>query len=187
MRLRLPFLPFLLCLPFWAGAADVQFPLSHWCSPATATNRSVIIIPISLIPPIGVLPAYDRVRCTSDTNGIFWLSNMFAGTYTAEILAPPDATRFWFYVDTSNAVQNAASNLIVPTNAVPNGPDRYAYSATASDARYAPIILTPAAAPSAALINATGVGTNHLLRSVSGALMDYWSDGTNLYSKQLAP
>lgn len=32
-----------------------------------------------------------------------------------------------------------------------------------------------------------GSRTNHLLKNVGSALIDYWSDGTTLYSKQLAP
>jgi hypothetical protein len=45
-----------------------------------------------------------------------------------------------------------------------------------------------ASAPSAAQIGgAVGVSTNHQLWNVNGALVDYWSDGENSYSKQLAP
>ena len=43
-------------------------------------------------------------------------------------------------------------------------------------------------APTAASIGGTqGSVTNHLMLNVNGLLMDYWSDGTTLYSKQLAP
>jgi (2Fe-2S) ferredoxin len=43
-------------------------------------------------------------------------------------------------------------------------------------------------APTAASIGGTvGSVTNHLMLNVNGLLIDYWSDGTTLYSKQLAP
>ncbi|MES2367007.1 MAG: hypothetical protein V4563_14120 [Pseudomonadota bacterium] len=43
-------------------------------------------------------------------------------------------------------------------------------------------------APTAALIGGTvGSVTNHMLKNVNGALTDYWSDGTTLYSKVLGP
>lgn len=43
-------------------------------------------------------------------------------------------------------------------------------------------------APTAAFIGGTvGSKTNHLLKCVGGGLIDYWSDGTTLWSKQLAP
>jgi len=43
-------------------------------------------------------------------------------------------------------------------------------------------------APTAAFIGGTvGSVTNHLLKNVGGSLIDYWSDGTTLWSKQIAP
>jgi hypothetical protein len=43
-------------------------------------------------------------------------------------------------------------------------------------------------APTAAQIGGVvGSVTNHLMVNVGGALIDYWSDGTTLYSRQLAP
>jgi hypothetical protein len=42
-------------------------------------------------------------------------------------------------------------------------------------------------APSAALVGGDSTHTNHLLKNVGGGLIDYWSDGTTVYSKQLAP
>lgn len=49
-------------------------------------------------------------------------------------------------------------------------------------------IYTTVAAPLAATIGGSvGSVTNHMLLNVGGKLMDYWSDGTSLYSKQLAP
>ena len=43
-------------------------------------------------------------------------------------------------------------------------------------------------APTAASIGGTvGSVTNHLMLNVNGLLIDYWSDGATLYSKQLAP
>jgi hypothetical protein len=42
--------------------------------------------------------------------------------------------------------------------------------------------------PSAASIGGTvGSVTNHVMKNVNGALVDYWSDGTTVWSKQLAP
>jgi hypothetical protein len=43
-------------------------------------------------------------------------------------------------------------------------------------------------APTAAQIGGVvGSVTNHLMVNVGGALIDYWSDGTTLYSRRLAP
>lgn len=43
-------------------------------------------------------------------------------------------------------------------------------------------------APTAAIIGGTvGSVTNHLIKNVGGGLIDYWSDGATLWSKQLAP
>lgn len=47
---------------------------------------------------------------------------------------------------------------------------------------------TNQSAPTAGQVGGTvGSRTNHMLKSVGSALIDYWSDGTTLYSKQLAP
>lgn len=47
---------------------------------------------------------------------------------------------------------------------------------------------TNQATPTAAQIGGTvGSRTNHMLKNVGSALIDYWSDGTTVYSKQLAP
>jgi hypothetical protein len=50
------------------------------------------------------------------------------------------------------------------------------------------IFLQHASAPTAGDIGGTvGVTTNHLIRNVMGNLTNYWSDGTTLWSKRLAP
>ena len=50
------------------------------------------------------------------------------------------------------------------------------------------VYLKAATAPTAATIGGSvGSVTNHLLMNVGGSLIDYWSDGTTLYSKRLAP
>lgn len=50
------------------------------------------------------------------------------------------------------------------------------------------IFLQHASAPTAGEIGGTvGAITNHLTRNVTGKLTNYWSDGTTLWSKQLAP
>lgn len=56
---------------------------------------------------------------------------------------------------------------------------------TATNGYYLPQM---SAAPTAASIGGSvGSVTNHLLKNVNGALIDYYSDGTTLWSKQLAP
>jgi lysophospholipase L1-like esterase len=56
---------------------------------------------------------------------------------------------------------------------------------TATNGCYFPMITT---APTAASLGGrVGSVTNHQVANVNGLLIDYWSDGVTLYSKQLAP
>ena len=68
---------------------------------------------------------------------------------------------------------------------IPGGTLTVASTITATNGYYFP---QQSSAPTAASIGGTvGSVTNHLMLNVNGLLIDYWSDGTTLYSKQLAP
>lgn len=92
-----------------AMGASVGFVLQDFKAAAT-TNRTVFITPQYLEDP-GVVSSMDRLRFSSG-NGTFWVSNMYAGTYQLEIAAPPSSTRWTFWVDSTNAVQWAGSNIV---------------------------------------------------------------------------
>jgi len=118
------------------GYATVCFQLTNWCRAGVVTNRQVLVTPLWLTAS-GAVPVYDRKRLVSDATGTLWVTNMMVGVYDCDVMGPPDKTSFWIYVDPSNAVQNAATHMVVRTN-VTAGPERLAYSMSASDARYAP-------------------------------------------------
>lgn len=122
-----------------AHAASVTIPLGQVGS-APAASRSLTITPYSVYQ-LGLIPLTDdRTYGTSDTNGNF-VCTLPPGTYqcdVAPVWGQAGKTEFYFYVDPSNATQNAAANLLTTTpNTFP--PPQYAYSAAASDARFAPI------------------------------------------------
>ena len=80
----------------------------------------------------------------------------------------------------------AAGNLVMQNNAGTEGADLFTGSITATNGAY--YLQGTNTAPTAAQIGGTvGSVTNHLIKNVGGALIDYWSDGTTLWSKQLAP
>lgn len=131
----------ILALVLVAGAAlgatnAVKFELGDFTSQGT-TNRKVLVKP--LFAPVnvgGTVISVDPVMYNSG-NGFFWVSNMVAGSYQVELLAPPAVTRFTVGIPDTNGVLSAGDWLISPTNTAwpPGG---YAWSTTASDARYLP-------------------------------------------------
>jgi lysophospholipase L1-like esterase len=60
----------------------------------------------------------------------------------------------------------------------------YSSSITANTVHFPMNVATPTATSIGGVV---GSVTNHLMLNVHGRLMDYWSDGTTLYSKQIAP
>lgn len=76
---------------------------------------------------------------TSDVAGQFYVSNVLATTYSGQMLAPPNSLTFSFYVNSTNLGVVPAQNITsLPANTVQTYPaGQTAYSAQASDARYA--------------------------------------------------
>ena len=85
----------MLAFPLPATAVtNIHFTLQKFVAPAAATNRSVLITPLALQPATGIVAVYDRYRATSDSSGSFTITNVMAGTYQVDVLAPPDRTTF---------------------------------------------------------------------------------------------
>ena len=150
-----------------ATAAEVQhnvhFELSQW-GVNEVTNRKVLIKPLFLNAPAGTLAPEDVWMFTSDTNGGFWVSNMLSGTYHGEIQAPPTRTEFDFYVDTTNATQQAGDHLIEipePVNL------QFLYTAAQTDAAISNAL---AGAESNFTASATNLSAN---APANGALLSY--------------
>ena len=123
-----------------ASALDVTFNVGDW-QQNNVTNRTVIITPVAktLAPPIPLLPAYDRLKTNSSADGSFTNRGMVQGEYRVDIQAPPDLTTFYIYVPiNASYATNAYTMQVLPTNQVALGTG-FAYSSTASDARYQPI------------------------------------------------
>jgi hypothetical protein len=108
----------LLCLAAPLHAADVLFDLSDW-KLAAITNRSVLITPAAVQGVSGRIVAMDRLARTTGTNGTFWISNMVAGIYQADIQAPPSLTRLTLNIPDTNGPIRAAdytTNQVSPTS-----------------------------------------------------------------------
>jgi hypothetical protein len=116
-------------------AANVLIPLQT-CGVSPAANRGVILTPMQALGS-NTIPVMDKIQGTTDGNGN-WSPSLMPGVYQAEVRpawGQVGMTEFYFYVDPSNAVQDAFTNLLTKTNNI-WPPNQYAYSAQASDARY---------------------------------------------------
>lgn len=121
-----------------ARADDIYFPLGNLTT-GSVTNRKVLITPLELYPATNQMAVYDRTMLTSTTNGTLTISNMVQGLYRADIQAPPQLTSFYFFVPTNGTggTQIYVNTILRATPQQVARPQDYAYSATASDARYA--------------------------------------------------
>ncbi|HEY1788664.1 MAG TPA: hypothetical protein VGJ73_10935, partial [Verrucomicrobiae bacterium] len=121
--------------------AQVQISLQT-CGISPAANRNLVLTPIQA-EGNGEIPVMDKIQTNTDQNGNVWVSLM-PGVYQTEVRpawGQVGVTEFYFYVDPSNAMQSAFANLLTGTNHT-YPPNQYAYSAQASDARYAPLPVT---------------------------------------------
>lgn len=116
-------------------AADVVFNLRDLTT-QPVVNRKVLISP-SWLNPSSAIGALDQQKWISDTNGSFTVTNMAPGLYDCEIQRPPALTPFTIDVPDTNITLQASALRVVSTNAT-ESPNAYAWSAAASDARYAP-------------------------------------------------
>jgi hypothetical protein len=98
----------------WCGqgattnAPDVLFSLSDWRLSQVA-SRKVIITPVSVDGVPDDVLVMDKLLFTTDAEGQFWVSNMVAGLYTAEVQAPPTLTRIVIDVPATNATLRAGN------------------------------------------------------------------------------
>jgi hypothetical protein len=122
-------------------AASVLISLQT-CGIAPAANRNLVLTPLQA-EGSGAVPVMDKIQTNTDQNGNARVSLM-PGVYQTDVRpawGQVGVTEFYFYVDPSNAVQSAFTNLLTATNNT-YPPNQYAYSAQASDARYAPLPVT---------------------------------------------
>ena len=145
-RVGLVGLVVLLFLSVGRGFADdVWFPLYKLNSQG-ATNRDVLMTPLTLFPAANQLAVYDREKVNSGTNAAFAISNMMQGFYQGSILAPPDRTDFSFFVE-ANGTGGPMVWVTTILRATPQSvarPQDYAYSATAMNAKLADYALAGA-------------------------------------------
>jgi hypothetical protein len=179
-----------LALPGISRADDVFFPIYRFTGQA-ATNRTVLVTPLALFPAVNQLADYDRQPFNTVTNGYFLVTNMMRGFYQGTIQAPPDRTVFYFFVET-----NGTGGPVVWVNtilrATPQSVERpqdYAYSATASDARYGragagglSLIAGPGIGFIYDLISATIFTTNIPPSALPGYLSDWSQVPTSILS-----
>jgi hypothetical protein len=132
------FLSLVTSAPTILKGASVLIPLQT-CGIAPAAGRSIVLTPVQA-QGVNEIPVMDRIQTNTDQNGNAWLS-LLPGVYQCDVRpswGQVGVTEFYFYVDPSNATQNAFANLLTSTNNT--WPlNQFAWSAQASDARYAPI------------------------------------------------
>ena len=113
-----------LCLPaamLWLSLGGafaqtniVRFDLGDFTL-LSLTNRKVTIMPLDAPWNAGgKIIARDK-RTYTASNGVFFVTNMVAGDYQGEILAPPASTPFYFTVTNSATVMDAGEQRI-PTD-----------------------------------------------------------------------
>jgi hypothetical protein len=160
-NLKLNLAAILLAAAAWQlRSATVLIPLET-CGIAPAAERNVVLTPLQA-QGANEIPVMDKMQTNTDQNGNVWVTLM-PGVYQTAVRpawGQVGVTEFYFYVDPSNAVQNAFTNLLTATNNT-YPPNQYAYSAQASDARY-PIL--PVTSNDIASIN-----TGQIYPSVSGS------------------
>ncbi|HSY42843.1 MAG TPA: hypothetical protein VK811_02965 [Candidatus Acidoferrum sp.] len=112
------------------------------CGISPAANRNLVLTPLQA-EGSGAISVMDKIQTNTDQNGNAWVS-LIPGVYQTDVRpawGQVGVTEFYFYVDPSNAVQSAFTNLLTATNNT-YPPNQYAYSAQASDARYALLPVT---------------------------------------------
>lgn len=127
----------LVTLSLHCFADDVFFGWTN--SVNGAAGRKVILTPLALFPAPSQVAVYDRLSATNGTDGTLTVSNLTAGLWQADLLGPPDRTRLCIGVE-HNGTGGALVDASTIGRATPESvrrPQDYAYSAQASDARYA--------------------------------------------------
>jgi len=158
----------LLLTVFNASATDIFFDMTQVFGIQPPYNTGRVARLQSLSPFAG-----NYFYRTSDVSGQFYVSNALATTYSGTILAPPNSLTFSFYVSATNlGVVPAQGITSIPANGVNTYPaGQTAYSAQASDQRYAPITSGPFSALTAAQsTNLTVAATNNLLAALTNSL-----------------
>jgi hypothetical protein len=141
-----------LSMPAWG--VTVRFALSDFTA-QPAANRRVLVAPLGPTTNESAVVSADLARYTTDTNGVFWMSNVVAGYYEAQVQAPPTRSTLLFQFPGGTNTVEAKDYLVPPADA----PLNLAYTKAEVDA----------------LIAAAGAGgalTNNETRDVSfqGAL-----------------
>lgn len=91
-------------------AATVLIPLQT-CGIAPATNRAVVLTPLQAAGGAAI-PVMDRLQGVTDAGGN-WSPVLLPGIYQADVRpawGQVGVTEFFFYVDPTNAMQDAFTN-----------------------------------------------------------------------------
>lgn len=134
------FLMILFSAPFFATAQNAVWIEIQSGRAIPSSNRNILLTPLNVVASSGVLATRERLRAATGPSGGVWVSNMLSGTWQVDVLGPPysSTARWLFYVDPTNSIQWAGSNTVA-SSASTWPPDQVAWSASASDLRYAKI------------------------------------------------
>jgi len=151
-------------------ATDLQVDLSYF-NLSKATNRTVYGY-LQTVPNISGSSVVigQRVIYTSDSSGIFYVSNCVApGLYRFDVQAPPVASSFLVYISATNlGLISAASNLAVSGSAT-YPPGAVAWSASTTDSRYVKIPTNNATASDGQVVSKTGDQTKWVTGGGAGS------------------
>ena len=151
-------------------ATDLQVDLSYF-NLSKATNRTVYGY-LQTVPNVSGSSVVigQRVIYTSDSSGIFYVSNCVApGLYRFDVQAPPLASSFLVYISATNlGLISASSNLAVSGSAT-YPPGAVAWSASTSDSRFVKTPTNSATASDGQVISKTGNDTKWVTGGGAGS------------------
>lgn len=118
------------------GAANVTFNLADFTS-GPITNKTVRVIPVvqPSVSGTNIITGDRRQFTTPRTSGTYTLTNVLAGSYRCELDGPFQMTTWFITVATNATGTVSASSITSASTNITTG--IYAWSTTASDARYA--------------------------------------------------
>lgn len=104
----------------WLGmpafGVTVRFALSDFLA-QPAANRRVLVAPLGPTTNASGVVSADLLRFTTDTNGVFWMSNVVAGYYEAQVQAPPTRSTLLFRFPSGTDTVEAKDYLVPPAAA----------------------------------------------------------------------
>jgi len=171
MKKLLSVIPILLA--FDLGAATLRVPVQNFTQGSVTNRRATLTQTVLYTATETNIVMGEPVSQYTDANGIAWFSNLLAGNYRLDISGNPSGS-WTLLVPDDPGVWNAQACI---TTTLPKG-NLLAFTATASDARYASFIWV------SNLINSVGGPTNGVTAAVMSnaiaALSVRVAQGTNI-------